>query len=145
MSGSTCTAFMEYLQKEGLARTPQRKAVLQEIVQGPCHFDVEELVKTIRCKRESVSRATVYRTVGHLENAGLIRKVDFNHPHAHYELVAGVSHHEHLICEKCGHIGEFTDGPLEKRIEYMAHRHGFEITKHSVQIFGICENCREST
>ncbi|MFP4416889.1 MAG: Fur family transcriptional regulator [Chitinivibrionales bacterium] len=145
MSTAIYSAFMAYLKNEGLARTPQRKAVLEQIIAGPSHFDVEELVVAIRRKKASVSRATVYRTITHLENACLIRKIDFNHPHAHYELITGVCHHEHLICEKCGRIDEFADSQLEQIIGSMARQHGFAITKHTVQIFGICERCREST
>ncbi len=145
MKADIFSTFMNYLNREGLARTPQRKAVLEEIVGGPSHFDVEELVKIIQCKSASVSRATVYRTITHLENAGIIRKIDFNHSHAHFELVKGASHHEHLICEKCGKVEEFVDSELELRIGDIARTNRFKIKRHTIQIFGLCECCSESS
>jgi Fur family ferric uptake transcriptional regulator len=136
-------SFDTYLRANGLVRTAQRHAVVAHILDGPPHFDVEELVDLVRRERAGVSRATVYRTVGYLEKAGIIRKMDFNEPHAHYEVAARCGHHEHLVCERCGTIIEFTDPLLEERIRKTAALQDMDMTKHRVEIFGICRKCRE--
>ena len=135
--------FTGYLRKNGLTCTGQRRRVVELILDGPAHFDAEDLAYRVRRADAGVSRATVYRTVNHLEAAGVIRKIDFNEAHAHYELAATGAHHEHLICVRCGKIVEFADSTLEKRIRAMAAKHGVLMTKHRVEIFGICRQCQK--
>jgi Fur family ferric uptake transcriptional regulator len=135
-------AFSGYLRANGLSYTSQRKIVLDEVLRGPTHFDVEDLVAQVRRKKAGVSRATVYRTVNHLARARMVRKMDFDESHAHFEVVSKGNHHEHLVCERCGRIVEFADSKLEQRIRRMADENGMVMTKHLVQIIGVCKECR---
>jgi Fur family ferric uptake transcriptional regulator len=135
------SAFTGYLRAHGLNHTAQRTTVLDEILKGPAHFEVEEVVDRVRRRRAGVSRATVYRTVNHLERANMVRKMDFDESHAHFEIVSEGNHHEHLLCERCGRIVEFADSRLERRIKRMAVENGMVMTKHFVQIIGVCKEC----
>lgn len=141
--GTAIESFIDYLRERGFACTPQRRAVLEEILASQGHFDAEELAERMRRTGRGVSRATVYRTVGHLCKAGLVRKIDADQAHALYECTTGVGHHEHMICRRCGKITEFQDPVLEKRITGIADTHGFHMTRHTVQIFGLCGRCHE--
>lgn len=134
--------FRAYLREHGHSVTAQRETVLAAIARIGPHFDVEELALSLRAGRHPVSRATVYRTVKHLEAAGLVRKLDLDEPHAHYESTVGASHHEHLVCTRCGRIVEVTDRTLERRIEALARAHGFALERHAVQLMGTCRECR---
>jgi len=107
------------------------------------HFGVEELASRLYQRTEPVSRATVYRTVGLLESAGIIRRIDLDEPHAHYESTVGGAHHEHLICARCGKVEEVSDKLLENRIERIAQTHGFRLTRHMVQLVGLCRECSD--
>ncbi len=134
--------FRSYLRNKGYSVTPQRERVLREIARMGDHFDAEELVGKLRRRQEPVSRATVYRTINHLEQSGIIRKLDLDEAHAHYENTVGTRHHEHLICRKCGRITEVTDTALERRIQHVARTNGFTLEKHTVQLIGLCGDCR---
>lgn len=133
--------FGNFLKHKGLSSTRQRKLVLEQVFKNHDHFEADEIVEALRKRKSRVSRATVYRTLTHLEECNLIRKVDLGHGHSHYEHILGHSHHEHLYCEKCGKIIEFTDSILENQIGKIAGSNGFTITSHNVQIFGICKDC----
>ncbi|MFP4163627.1 MAG: Fur family transcriptional regulator [Chitinispirillaceae bacterium] len=135
--------FRNYLRSRGLSFTPQRKFIFDYLSSNTSHFGAEELITALRQHRINVSRATVYRTLGHLEEAGFIRKIELDQNHTHWEYVDGCSHHEHLVCEKCGRIEEFTDPQMEHRINAVAEQNRFTITRHTVQIFGICGGCSE--
>jgi len=136
--------FRQYLKKEGLFFTPQRLAIAQFIINKKNHhFSTEELVTELRADGNQVSRATVYRTISHLHQAGFLREVALNSTQVYYDFVANVRHHEHLVCESCGIIIEFTDPQLEKAIEAIAACKNMEMTRHTVQIFGICAACRK--
>ncbi|MCX7726797.1 MAG: transcriptional repressor [Chitinispirillaceae bacterium] len=134
--------FKEYLKGEGLSYTSQREDIVNFIVKKRIHhFSVEELIEKLRKSGIRASRATVYRTVNHLILAGFLREVALNNSQMYYDFIPEVAHHEHLVCERCKRIVEFTDPALEESIEKVAKDANFSITKHTVQIFGICEKC----
>jgi len=135
--------FREYLRSRGYSVTAPRRTVLNEIAHMGGHFGVEELASRLQHRRQPVSRATVYRTVGLLENAGIIRRLDLDEPHAYYESTVGAKHHEHLVCTRCGKVAEVSDRTLEHRIERIAQDYQFRLTKHTVQLVGICRECYE--
>jgi Fur family ferric uptake transcriptional regulator len=118
--------------------------VLREIYRKQSHFDVEELIQRMRQRGHRVSRATVYRTMGHLESSGLVRKLGLDNSHAHYEVTLGPAHHEHLVCERCGKIVEITDSIMEERLKQLLKKSGFsEKAYHTVEITGICMDCSD--
>ena len=133
--------FKKSLKDRGMLITSQRELIIEKLFTVDAHFDIEELFQEIRRKGMRVSRATVYRTVACLENAGLIRRIDFDEAHAHYEVVVGWKHHEHLVCNYCGKITEFSDDRFEEHIQLIAKSRGFRICSHSVEIFGMCKEC----
>lgn len=133
--------FSRFLKHKGLSVTKQRRLVLDQVFINHNHFEAEEIAELLRKRNLRVSRATVYRTLTHLEQCSLIRKVDLGHGHSHYEHILGHEHHEHLYCEKCGKLLEFSDPALEGRIIDIAQSNRFTITSHTIQIFGLCERC----
>jgi Fur family ferric uptake transcriptional regulator len=135
--------FKMFLKQKGLTLTVQRKLVLDQVFRNHDHFEAEEIVEALKKRNLRVSRATVYRTLAHLEECDLIRKVDLRHGHSHYEHILGHEHHEHLYCEKCGKLLEFSDHILEDRIKNIAELNKYSITSHTIQIFGICKDCNK--
>ncbi len=135
--------FYQFLKNRGLSFTRPRKLILEQIYRDHDHFDVEEVVEALRKRKSRVSRATVYRTLVHLEDCNLIRRVDLGHGHSHFEHTFGHKHHEHLYCKKCGRIIEFVDPDLEERINKISVLNNFAIINHTVQIFGICKKCQK--
>lgn len=137
------TRFREYLKSKGLTCTSQRDEILEYLIKDSTHFNAEALINSLRKRQLTVSRATVYRTLSHLVDGGFIREVAINSDQTHYEFIGASNHHEHIVCEICGLIIEFSDQQLEDRIEKIAHDQLFSITRHTVQIFGICRRCGE--
>jgi Fur family ferric uptake transcriptional regulator len=135
--------FREYLRKKGYSFTPQRGTILEYISEQTTHFHAEELIKSLKTRSVAVSRATVYRTITHLQDAGLIRQVSNDLSQGCYEFVGDSQHHEHMTCTACGEVIEFTDRLLENRIESVVRKAGFTMTNHSVQILGKCRVCSE--
>jgi Fur family ferric uptake transcriptional regulator len=134
--------FREYLEKRNLRLTPERRAVLDVVLGLDGHFDAEALLDVLR-RRRKVSRATLYRTLDHLRESGLIKMHRFGHGHAVYEPMYGREHHDHMVCDRCGKVIEFVSAEIERLQEEMCRRHGFRPTNHVMSIFGICAACRE--
>lgn len=143
ISLSELDIFGRFLKAKGLSLTSQRKGVLFEVFKIHEHFEAEDLVDHLRNKKHRISRATVYRTLSHLEDCGLIRRIDLEHGHAHYEHVLGHKHHEHLYCEKCGRIVEFENPELEGLIRKIAKENSFLERTHKIKIFGLCARCKK--
>jgi len=136
--------FSDYLKKNRLKYTQERKIILGEIFVIHGHFEVDELYLKLRQKDDQrISRATVYRTLPLLEECGLIRRVVFIDKHTHYEHVYGRRHHEHLICLNCGKIIEFYRKSLENTLEEVAKENGFRSVDHKLEITGYCKDCQE--
>ncbi len=133
-------SFEGWLRARGSPSTSQRRRIIEAIQAGPPHFGAEELAARLAAAGARASRATLYRTLASLEAAGVVRRVELDADHAHYELAVG-AHHEHLVCESCGRIIEFSDAAVEKRLAAVLREHGFRARRHLVQVFGTCAEC----
>lgn len=130
------------LKKAGLKVTLPRLKILQILEQAAeHHLSAEDIYKLSLETGEDIGLATVYRVLTQFEQAGLVVRHHFEGGHSVYELDSG-SHHDHLICVKCGKVEEFVDPIIEKRQEEIANNAGYQITDHSLNIYGICASCR---
>ena len=129
------------LQQRGLRWTGQRSRIVRTALATHEHYTAEELL--LLCRREDprLSRATVYRTLAVLEEAGFVEGLDAGDGKRRFEHVLGHEHHDHMVCLQCGAIVEFRDDELERRQEAAARRHGFRIERHSLRLYGRCRGC----
>lgn len=130
-----------YMREKGLRWTHQRRLIAEVALSNHSHFTAEELLEACRQRDSAVSRATVYRTLGMLEQAGFVEGLDTGDGGRRFEHVLGHSHHDHMVCTSCSKIIEFHDAELERRQEIAAKKHGFRITNHSLQLYGLCSDC----
>jgi Fur family ferric uptake transcriptional regulator len=105
-------------------------------------LSADDLVALIRKEDHRISRATVYRTLQWMEEAGIARKVDFGEGRFRFEPSYRHPRHFHLICKSCNRSFEFLSSDIEALMEEVAAARQFA-TKHSVvQIYGTCEDCQ---
>lgn len=91
-----------------------------------------------------VGRASIYRALEQLENAGLVQRLDLGGGAAGYERVGlGGEHHHHLVCRSCGDLTPFHDDDLERAIGSVAAAGGFRVSSHEVTLQGTCAGCSE--
>jgi len=134
-------SFREFILSKGLKTTRKRDEILEEILTTDGHFDPDELYIRLKQKGSKVSRASVYRTLPLLVESGFIEEVERVDKHAHYEKVAEDSHHDHMICMKCGKVIEFFSPTLEMLQDELCQRENFKKVRHSLEIFGFCKDC----
>ena len=134
--------FKEALAKEGLKYTPQRTAVLEEIIKDKGHRESEEIYLALKKRGQHVSRATVYRTMDILVNNGFARKMNLGDGRARYESKVNSPHHDHLVCMDCGLIVEFMDQQIEDLQDEIAIQYEFQLKRHIHQLFGLCKKCQ---
>ncbi|TGM04946.1 transcriptional repressor [Leptospira jelokensis] len=133
-------AFEEYLKEKGLKITNQRLLVAQKIFSSHNHFTAEGLLDELKDNKDRISKATIYRILAIMVEAGLLEEHDFGKDYKYYEHIIGHEHHDHIICMQCGRIVEFIDERIEELQNKAARENGFTITGHSLNIFGNCSN-----
>jgi Fur family transcriptional regulator, ferric uptake regulator len=130
--------FSDYLEKNHHRKTPERFEVLDEVYSMNEHFDVEHLYKAMKSKKSHVSRATIYNTIDLLLESNLITKHQFGKNLALYEKSYAYKQHDHLICDDCEHVFEFCDPRIQQIQSMMGDLLKFNITHHSLHLFGKC-------
>ncbi len=134
--------FSEFLEKKDLKLTSQRRTILHEALEATGHFSAEKLLQYSKKADPTVSKATVYRTLALLKESEILEEQDFGDGKKLYERAQGRSHHDHLICIRCGAIIEFENQKIEDLQNSEAARHRFKIVYHSLKLFGFCAGCK---
>ncbi len=118
----------------GVRMTNQRRIIIELIDNADDHPDVDTIYRRAIEIDGTISLATIYRTVGVLEQAGIIDKLEVGDGKARYELSG--EHHEHLVDVDSGEIHEFQHEELEALKEKIARDMGFELVGHRLELFG---------
>ncbi|WP_171450177.1 Fur family transcriptional regulator [Corallococcus carmarthensis] len=131
-----------YMAQHGLKSTRQRSLIIDTFFEVGGHLSVEELWNKVREQDTKVSVATVYRTMKLLNECGLAHARNFGDGQTRYEAAAGREHHDHLICTSCGTIVEFENDRIETLQDAVARKHGFTVTSHKMELYGLCRECQ---
>jgi Fur family transcriptional regulator, ferric uptake regulator len=137
--------LQRYMAQHGLKSTRQRSLIIDTFFSVGGHLSVEELWNRVRQQDAKVSVATVYRTMKLLNECGLAHARNFGDGQTRYEAAAGRHHHDHLICTHCGTIVEFEDDRIEEMQDAVARKHGFTVTSHKMELYGLCRNCQRGS
>jgi Fur family transcriptional regulator, ferric uptake regulator len=132
-----CAVFRRYLHQAKLKFTPERAMILDAVLRKEGLFEPEGLIDYLKSLGHRVSRATVYRTLSHLQDAGILKQVFFDNKQSYYEVIAGRQTHDYLICVATGRVIEFSSDKLRLLRDEICRQHGFEPLSHRFQIFGI--------
>lgn len=134
------------LRNVGLKVTLPRVKILEILEKQPedqRHLSAEQVYKILLSEDEEIGLATVYRVLTQFEAAGLVSRHHFEGGNSVFELDKG-KHHDHIMCMKCGKVDEFTDSVIEKRQDDIAEKLGYELTDHSLYLYGFCSACKKS-
>ena len=147
ISISPTEKFKEYLATKGMRLTQERELIVTEVFSSHEHFDAEQLVERMSVQKTGrrVSRSTVYRTLGWLEDSGLLRKVARTKDRDVYEHDYGYPQHDHFICKNCGELFEFQNDDIAEILERLAENINFRMNEHRLEVYGVCEDCSRPT
>lgn len=131
------------LRDAGLKATPARLAVLNLLSMAKKPLSINDIKQDLK-RHSSIDQATIYRIIKALEKKGLIKQVDFQHGHAHYELRTH-DHHHHVVCENCGKVADISKCDTTDIEKQALKISGFsKINDHSLELFGLCNKCAKS-
>jgi Fur family ferric uptake transcriptional regulator len=137
--------FREYLASRSKPQryTDQQRDMVRYIFGQHNHFDAEQLIDAMKQAGFRVSRATVYRTLAKLVDAGLLRRLEIG-PRMCYEHDYGYPQHEHMHCSQCGKMIEFQSPAIEALVREFTRQHLFQPTGHTFIIRGTCADCNRA-
>jgi Fur family ferric uptake transcriptional regulator len=137
--------FREYLASRPRPQryTDQQRDMVRYIFSQHNHFDADGLIDDMKRAGFEPSRATVYRTLNKLVDAGLLRRLDMG-PRMFYEQDYGYPQHEHLYCQQCGKKIEFQNSAINQVIRDVCHQNNFQSSGHSFIIRGTCSECNRA-
>ena len=119
---------IKLLKKAGLKITEPRLTILALMQEHKHeHFSAEEVYKILLEQGSDIGLATVYRVLNQFDNKSV------------FEL-APTEHHDHIICEDCGKVFEFTDNIIEQRQKEISEQHGIKLKAHSLYLYGKCSD-----
>ncbi len=143
MEGGIREKLDEFIQRKGLRRTAQRERIAEVVFSRDEHFTAEELYDRVRKVDGETSRATVYRTLGMLVEADLLRQIDLGESQVTYDPnFHDKPSHNHLVCNDCGRVVEFEDGNVDIQTDCVTRRLGFKTIRQSITIEASCEQLR---
>lgn len=143
VSAPLCAVFRRHLKSRNLKYTPERADILAAIIERDTLFEVEELLMDMRAAGYRVSKATLYRTIKLLQEAGIVTQALFDPKQAHYQLIYGKAPKDYLVCMKTGRHVEFTSDELIELRNRICREHGWEPVGHRFLVYGISPESRD--
>lgn len=132
-----CAVFRRFLKSKDLKYTPERADILNAIIERDGVFEVEQLIADMRRGGHNVSKATTYRTIKLLQDAGIITQALFDARQSHYQLIYGRQPRDYMLCMKTGKHIEFANDELVVLRERICRQHGWEPVGHRFQIYAL--------
>ena len=126
----------------GQRSTRQRRAVVSIMSEAPNFRSAADIHKSLTERGDKVGLTTVYRTLQSLAEMDIVDVLHNASGEALYRL-CGDHHHHHLVCTDCGSTVEVAGGPVEQWAHSLAEEHGFNLTGHTAEVFGLCRDCQK--
>ena len=139
-----CAMFRRYLHEQKLKFTPERAMMLDAVLRKDKLFEPEQMVADLKGLGHRVSRATVYRTLAHLQDAGIVKQVFFDNKQSYYEVIVGRETHDYLICAATGRVIEFNSEALNRLRDEVCRAHGYQPLSHQFHIFGLSPDAQRA-
>ena len=128
------------LEAQGRRPTAQRLEVLDALRRSSRSVTAADLYEQLRAHNPLLGRATVFRSLDSLVDAGLAQR--FERPgHVYAYAACSEVHHHHLVCTRCDATFEIDERAVGRLVQELAHRHGFTVHHGSLDFYGLCRTC----
>ncbi len=135
-------AFVSACKRNGLRLTHQRLEIFRELMVATDHPSAEMVYTRVRKRIPTISLDTVYRTLGSLEECGIIGRVGASTPSARFE--SNPMPHHHFVCDRCGEIRDVFAAEFDREVLGRAVPEGYEVRSGHVELRGMCPACAPS-
>lgn len=133
--------FIECLRTGSHRVTPERIRLFREVYRHHGHIDADQLLRAMQARGVKVSRATLYRNLELMAELGFVRKHRLGGDRLLFEHIHEGQRHDHIVCTSCGRVIEFVSPAIGAMQREIAHAHGFDPSRHTLQIYSQCVDC----
>jgi Fur family transcriptional regulator, ferric uptake regulator len=135
-------AVLELLRSRGLRMTPQRRAIVTEVMAADGHISPTAVAQRVKARVPGVNASTVYRTLDLLEEVGVLSHTHLESGAEYHRL--SESQHVHLTCSKCGSEDSLSLVEAQRLKDLVAGHHGFVPDLTHFAISGLCLACQQA-
>ncbi|EUJ36265.1 peroxide-responsive transcriptional repressor PerR [Brochothrix campestris] len=132
---------IDVLKHRGVRITPQRRAILNFLIEAHTHPTADEIYKALAPNYPNMSVATVYNNLHVFKDAGIVKELSYGDVSSRFDFAS--HEHYHAICDNCGKIVDFSYPGLEEVESLAAHVTGFAISRHRLEVYGLCDECKK--
>lgn len=144
MSAATTTALISNLRDKGERITAVRRVILDILSGKKQPLSAKEILNQLKKKKLLVNKTTVYRQLSLLESYEIVRPIRFADRTVRYELSSPGDHHHHLVCTHCRQTEDINfPKDVDRQTKIIYKKNKFQVLQHSLEFFGICENCQK--
>jgi Fe2+ or Zn2+ uptake regulation protein len=127
---------------QGHPLTNQRRLLLELLRDAEGHIDAKELYRRASARDDSISPATVYRTLNLFKELRLVDEMRLGKIRCFYEIKQS-REHQHLVCKGCGKVMEIQNPHFQSLVKSVRREHGFKVTKAELYLEGYCPECED--
>jgi Fur family ferric uptake transcriptional regulator len=130
----------------GQRYTHQRRKLVEILTRSGNPLTIPEILR-----RRGLAQSSVYRNLGDLERAGVVRRLVTDEEHGRYELSEDLTeHHHHVICSRCGTVQDLpmradVERRMEETLGRLARSVGFAEVSHRLDLIGVCASCAQGS
>ncbi|PMB84539.1 hypothetical protein CJ205_00220 [Dolosicoccus paucivorans] len=128
------------LRNKGIRITPQRRVILEYMIQTTKHPTVEEIYQDLLPDNPGMSVATVYNNLNVLVKEGFVTEMKFSGVTSRYDFVG--EHHHHIVCEKCNRISDFHFNQTNDIVDKAQSETGYKVSAAKIELYGLCPKCQ---
>lgn len=135
--------FRDMINDLGLNNSVQKEYVLKLLFNCDNHLNADDIQQMIKKEYKiNIGIATVYRVLNLFEEMGIVRAITIHGQDSKVYEINLKSHHDHIVCMRCGKIEEYISKEIEELQEHVAQNRGFKLQSHNMIMYGICKECQ---
>ncbi len=131
----------ERILRSGRRITPQRDAIAGILERAEQPVSAQELCDAVGEVDPQIGRATVFRTLQSLMEAGLVQRITIPGAETRYLLCSTAEHHHHLVCRECGAVEELPERGVASFLARVEREHRFLVDHATFDVYGTCARC----
>jgi len=136
---STEQEFRNEMTRRGLRVTDNRLAIFRALISAGKPLSALDIINATSGNGYFTS---VYRSIDTMTRSGILSVVPRGSK-TYYELGEALwPHHHYVTCELCGQTTSFDSEELEQLSRHLTLGVGLEPTRHAIELFGVCQQCR---
>lgn len=133
---------LKKIKQQGNRLTKPRKLIIEIFTKVRYPLTAQEIQTFLKKESINIDFTSIYRTISLLISVGLIDEINWGDGKKRYEIIRRKKHHHHLVCDNCGAVENIVFKDEQWLIDKIKRKTKFQIKRHSLEFFGLCQNCR---